>query len=488
MRVVFAAAEVAPFSRTGGLGEVCGALPAALARLGHDLLIVTPFHRMAQSWFSRHVHSLEEMTTLELHWAGWHTPIRLLRSVLPATDVPVVFVAADAFDRDSIYAGFGGFDDDLERYTIFCRGVIEACEWLGQPVDLLHTHDWHTALLNVYLESGLRQHPVFSRTGSVFTIHNLHYQGRYAGDRGAFLGLAEPLRARLEDHGGLNMIKGGIVHARRLTVVSPTYAHEIQTPEGGAGLDGLMREMYGKLTGILNGIDPDEWNPETDPSLPARFAAGTMRGKNSCKLALRRECGFRSRHSRPLFGIVSRLVDQKGFDLLLSELPAVLDLGAELVVLGGGDPYYEESFQRAAERFPDRVRVWLGFEPGLARRIIAGSDVMLVPSRYEPCGLIQMQAMRYGSLPLVRRVGGLVDSVTGWNGTNRNVANGFAFDEPKPIELFHACTTVLSTWQDRPLWRRLRANAMAAGFSWERSAKAYAELYQLTVEQSGGTA
>ncbi|HUO83855.1 MAG TPA: glycogen/starch synthase [Thermoanaerobaculia bacterium] len=477
MNIVFASAETSPFAKTGGLGEVAGALPKALAKLGEQPQVITPFHRAAAQWFDRAGHPIEPLAEIDVRWAGWATRVHLLRSHLPSSDVPVIFVAHPAFDRPQLYAAFGG-DDDLERYTLFCRSVIAACEFLGEPVDLLHTHDWHTAALNLYLQSGLREHPLFRATGSVFTIHNLHYQGRYGGDRFPWLGVSGALWPSLEFHGDICMIKGGIVHADRVTTVSPSYAREIQTPEGGAGLDGLMRHLSHKLTGILNGIDADEWNPERDTLIAAPYGPGSMRGKTSCKIAIRKEAELSAKGSRPLIGIVSRLADQKGFDIFLPAVDALVELGFEIVGIGSGEPYYEESFRMFEQRHRERMRFWVGFDPPLSHRIIAGADLVVVPSRYEPCGLIQMQALRYGTLPLVRRVGGLADTVLAWDERNPKEATGFAFDAPDPHELFHAASVAHSVWNQRPLWRRLRSNGMAVDFSWDASARAYREIYR----------
>ncbi len=481
LRVVFASAEVSPFAKTGGLGDVAGSLPPALARLGISPAVITPFHRAARQWFERNRAPLEPAGELDVPWSLWTGRIHILRAHLPGTTIPVYFVDHPVFDRPTLYAGYGGFDDDLERFAFFSRSVTAICESLAQPVDLFHTNDWHAALLNVDLHARLADHPLFRRTASVFTIHNLHYQGRYSGDRFGYLGLDYRFWPDFEYHGDVNMIKAGIVHADRVTAVSPSYAEEIRTPEGGAGLDGLMRHLSPKLRGILNGIDVDEWDPSADPEIAGRFSLQSMTGKATCKRELRREAGFRSRSSRLLIGVVSRLVDQKGFDLLLPNVPALLDAGCELVVLGSGESYYEETFRRLEQEREESVRVWLGFDPGLAHRIIAGSDLVMVPSRYEPCGLIQMQALRYGTLPLVRRVGGLIDSVEPYDGTNRATATGFGFHAPEPEELMRASRAALSVWGQRALWRRLRANGMTRDFSWNRSAREYLELYRQVV-------
>jgi starch synthase len=482
MRIVFATAEVSPVAKTGGLGDVCGSLPKVLTKLGHDVVIFMPFYRQARHWFEKNdqtVHQL--MPTVTIAWDGWTAEATFLRANLPGTSIPLVMVANDFFfERDQIYQTADGFDDSLLRYIFFCRAVIRGCELLDIAPDLLHCHDWHTALLPVYLHSGLRGESHFARTRSVYTIHNLNYQGIAGPDSFALTGMHSRYWApdALEHYGTLNLMKGGILFADQVTTVSPTYAREVQTPEHGAGLDGVLRAMSHKFHGILNGID-DEWNPATDELLPANYDADTIRDKAKNKRALLKEAGLAYSAKTPVIAAISRLVEQKGFQLLIPVLERLLAAGAQVVILGSGEPALEDPLRRIAAANPERCRVWIGFDNALAHRIYAGGDMLLMPSIYEPCGLNQMYALRYGTLPIVRLTGGLADTVIPFDGTNEETANGFGFIAATPFELYLATWIAMLNFKDAAAWKSLRANGMAADFSWDRSALAYDAVYRL---------
>ncbi|HVT45883.1 MAG TPA: glycogen/starch synthase [Thermoanaerobaculia bacterium] len=484
MRVVFASAELSPFAKTGGLGDVCGSLPKALATHGHDVVIFTPWYSDTGRWFDRNPDFSRPEAVVEttLAWGGWSAPLTIARSHLPGTGIAVFFVVNDAFfARETLYSfRSDGLDDNLERYTFFCRAVIRGCELLGIQPEILHAHDWHAGLLPLYLHSGLRSVSNFSGTGSVYTIHNLSYQGAYGPDRFAHLGLHHRYWSAdaLEHYGVLNVMKGAILFSDQVTTVSPTYAREITTPEGGAGLDGILREVEGKVTGILNGIDVEEWNPATDRHLDARFERGKLLGKKICKRMLSREAGLRFDERVPLFGFVSRLVNQKGVDLLLAAIPQIIAAGANVVVLGSGEGHYEESLRYYSEVFTGRMKAWIGFDNRLAHRIFGAIDVLLMPSLYEPCGLNQMYALHYGALPLVRLTGGLADTVIPWNGANREVANGLGFLAPDPSDLVATAHEAIRVWKNTRLRKRLQENGMTSDFSWERSARDYESVYE----------
>ncbi|HEY0157195.1 MAG TPA: glycogen synthase [Thermoanaerobaculia bacterium] len=482
MRVVFATAEVSPIAKTGGLGDVCGSLPKALVELGHDVTVFMPYYRQARHWFEqRQIPVHQVMPTVTISWANWTAEATFLRTTLPGTDIPLIMVANDFFfERDQIYQGVGGVDDFVLRYTFFCRAVIRGCELLDISPDVLHAHDWHTALLPVYLHSGLRGEPHFANTRSVYTIHNLNYQGNAGPDAFALTGLHSRYWApdALEHFGQLNPMKGGILFADQVTTVSPNYAREVQTSALGAGLDGVLRAVSPKFHGILNGIDVEEWDPATDPLLPANFDADSIGGKAKSKRALVKEAGFRFSAKRPLIGAVSRMVDQKGFQLLIPVLDRLLQAGAQVVILGSGDPELEQALSRIGEQHPDSCKVWLGFDNALAHRIYGGADMLLMPSIYEPCGLNQMYALRYGTVPIVRLTGGLADTVIPFDGTNGDVANGFGFVAPHPLELYLSTWLAMLNFKDGASWKSLRANGMAADFSWERSARAYDAVYR----------
>lgn len=485
MRVVFASAEVSPIAKTGGLGDVAGSLPKALKKLGHDVVVFMPFYRQARQWFEKNgvsVHQL--MPTVTIAWADWAAEATFLRANLPGTDIPLILVANDYFfERDQIYSAIEGTDDPLLRYAFFCRAVIRGCELLDIAPDILHCHDWHTALLPVYLHSGLRGEHHFARTRSVYTIHNLNYQGIAGYGQFALTGLHSRYWApdALEHFGALNLMKGGIIFADQTTTVSPNYAQEVKTPVHGAGLDGVLRLLAYKFHGVLNGIDVDEWNPATDPLIPANFDAASMRDRVQNKRALLDEAGLKFSETTPVITAISRLVDQKGFQHLIPVLDRMLQAGAQAVILGSGENQLEDAFRRIAEQYPQSCRVVIGFDNALAHRIYAGGDVLLMPSIYEPCGLNQMYALRYGMIPVVRLTGGLADTVTPFDGTNLDRATGFGFFEANPFELYIATWLSMLNFKDAAVWKTLQSNGMAIDFSWDRSARQYDLIYQLAM-------
>lgn len=483
MKVVFATAEVSPIAKTGGLGDVCGSLPKALAKLGHDIVVFMPYYRQARHWFESHgadVHQV--MPTVTIHWSNWSAEATYLRAVLPGTDIPLILVANDHFfERDHIYErDADGIDDFLMRYTFFSRAVIRGCELLDIRPDIMHCHDWHTALIPAYLESGLRDEAHFRSTRSVYTIHNLNYQGVAAGDAFPLTGLHSRYWSpdAVEHWGQVNPMKAGILLADQVTTVSPTYASEIQTSEHGAGLDGVLRSVRAKFSGILNGIDVGEWNPATDPLVPVPFDADDLAGKAKNRRALLKEAGLKYSQKMPVIAAISRLVDQKGFHLLLPVLARLLHAGAQVLILGSGERWLEEAFEKIAAEHPGRCRVWIGFDNALAHRLYAGADMLLMPSIYEPCGLNQMYALRYGTVPIVRLTGGLADTVTPFDGTNLEVATGFGFAAPDSVDLYLAAWVALLNYREKNIWQTLVRNGMSHDFSWDRSAKEYERVYR----------
>ena len=483
MRILFATAEVSPIAKTGGLGDVCGSLPKALAALGHEVIVMMPFYRQAREWFERNGQPVElAIPTTTISWANWSAGATYYESTLPDTDIPLYLVANDYFfDRDSIYAlREDGYEDGVERYTFFCRALIRACEVLDIAPDILHAHDWHAALLPIYLDSGLRGTGPFRTTRSVYTIHNLNYQGIGRADRFPILGLHPRYWAAdaLEHFGEVNLMKGGIIFADQVTTVSPNYAREIQTSAVGAGLDGVLRSLSFKLDGILNGIDVDEWDPAKDSFIDANYDQEKMQGKAIAKRMLAREAGLKYKAKTPILAIISRLVEQKGFQLLTPILPRLLAAGAQAVVLGSGEPAMERAFTTIAAQAKGQCSVTIGFDNAYAHRIYAGADILLMPSIYEPCGLNQMYALRYGTVPVVRLTGGLGDTVIPFDGTNADVANGFGFPAASPAELYAATWISMLNYRDTRSWKALQLNGMAADFSWDRSAREYEGVYR----------
>jgi starch synthase len=482
MRVVFATAEVSPIAKTGGLGDVCGALPKALKAMGHDPVVFMPFHRQARQWYERTGHPIDvAIPSIQVTWDNWTAETTFYRSTLPGSDVPLLLVGNDYFfDRDHIYASRYGHDDSLERFAYFCRAVIRGCEILDISTDILHCHDWHTALLPVYLHSGLRGSAQFRNARSVYTIHNLNYQGVAPRDRFGFLGLHSRYWAAdaIEHFGDINPMKGGILLADEVTTVSQTYAREIQTPQHGAGLDGVLRSVSYRFTGILNGIDVHEWDPSHDTHLAANFEVDKMHGKTISKRMLAKEAGLKYKPRAPMLAVISRLVDQKGFQLLVPVLERLLAAGAQAVILGSGERWLEEALVEIGRRNPGHCRVWIGFDNDLAHRIYAGSDILLMPSFYEPCGLNQMYALRYGTVPVVRLTGGLADTVIPYDGSNRSAATGFGFLATDPEVLYTTAWIAMLNYKDTKLWKALQHNGMTEDNSWEHSAKLYDQVYR----------
>ena len=471
MKVLFVAAEVAPWIKTGGLADVAGALPAALRDVGHDIRVVMPRYRTLR----------ERGIAVEGPIAASFLPIgeraeeqRVWRLTGTATPTYQLDIPA-AFEREAIY----GENDDHRRFILFARGTLDLLQHLreveGWQPDVVHCHDWHSALVINYLKTYYAY--TFGHVATVFTIHNLAYQGQCPPSTLGLAGLAEPglvesgMGPRVS--GAFNFMARGILYADVVSTVSPTYSDEILTEEYGEGLEGLLRSRRERLAGILNGIDPAAFDPGNDPNIAAPYSATDPAGKMLCKAELQRELGLEVNPARPLLGIVSRLVEQKGLDLLDATVPWLLrETDAQLVVLGSGQEYLEEIFRRHAAASPHHVGVRIGFDAALAQRVYAGSDAFLMPSRFEPCGLGQMIALRYGSVPVVRATGGLSDTVReGWEG------NGFRFHPYDARYFQQAIGRALSAYRDVDGWALLRARGMREDNSWANAAQRYTALY-----------
>jgi len=481
LRLLFVSSEARPLAKTGGLGDVSADLPAALRALGHDVRLLLPAYRPAMR---RAQEAGGGLRVASLALQRDPEPVRLLAARLPGSNVPVWLADAWRFDREGgPYTGPDGADwpDNAERFALFARAAAAVARdeaGLGWRPDLVHANDWQSALACAYLAAGeLEGRP---RPATVFTIHNLAYQGLFPAEQFWRLGLPPAFWSAdgLEFYGQCSYIKGGLVYADWLTTVSPTYAREIRTPEHGCLLDGLLRARADRLVGILNGADYRTWNPARDPHLAAPYSRRDLSGKAQDKAALQREAGLPVEPATPLMAMVTRLAAQKGVDLVLAAAPRLLADGAQLVVLGTGDRGLEEGLRELQRRFPQQARAWIAFDEGLAHRIEAGADLFLMPSRFEPCGLNQLYSLRYGTLPVVRRTGGLADTVVDLaEGEER--ATGFLFDEPTAEALAGAAGRALACYRERPqTWRRMVRNAMAQDFSWRRSAEAYVGLYR----------
>ncbi len=475
LKVLFVSSEVAPFAKTGGLADVAGALPRALRRRGIDARVVTPLYA-GMDWDA--LERLEGAVPVPMWWGTARAGVRL--GALPRSDAPVYFLEYHRyFDRPELYGPPGeAYADNLERFTFLSRGALEVAKAINFLPDVIHANDWQTALVPVYVNTVEWARPLHG-AATVYTIHNMAYQGVTDGDALFITGLGHEHynSAEFEHFGALNLMKAALRHANVLSTVSPTYAREIQTPAFGFGLDGVLRERAGDLFGILNGIDTEEWNPATDPYIPEDFSASDLSGKAACKAALQREARLPVAPGVPVFGAVGRFTDQKGFDVLANCLDQVLSWDLQVVMLGTGDRDAEHYFGTLSARRTDRFKAWIGFDNGLAHRIEAGSDFFLMPSRFEPCGLNQMYSLRYGTLPIVRATGGLVDTVQGYR-EETGEGTGFMFQDLSPDALANTIGWALSTYHDRPGHiADMRPRAMAQDFSWDAAAAAYQRLY-----------
>ena len=484
LKVLLVASECVPFAKTGGLGDVVGALARALARLGVDARVVMPLYA-GLPW--REFEVLEGILLVPTWFGEARAGVRLGR--LPRSEVPVYFLEYHQyFNRPHLYGPpGGGYADNLERFTFLSRGALELCTALGWMPDVVHANDWQTALAPVYLNTVEWGRPLHG-SASVYTIHNLSYQGVFSGEELVVTGLgAEHYHpGEFEHFGTMNLTKAALYHSTALSTVSPTYAREIQTSAYGFGLDGVLRSRGTDLFGILNGIDTEEWNPATDPHLAARFDARDLSGKDACKAALQREAGLPVRPEVAVFGVIGRAVPQKGFDVLAQALDRILDWDLQIVLLASGDPAIEASFTRVARERSDRVAAWLCFDDARAHRIEAGADFFLMPSRFEPCGLSQMYSLRYGTLPIVRATGGLIDTVENYDEATGG-GTGFVLNDLSADSLADTVGWALATWYDRPHHiATLRRRAMQRDFSWSRAAREYERVYRLACTRRRG--
>jgi starch synthase len=484
LKVLFVASECAPFATTGGLGDVVGSLPKALRRLGADVRVVLPLYAgMPWDSFER----LEGSIAVPMWFGPAWAAIRM--STLPGSDVPIYFLEHNRyFDRPHIYGpAENGYSDNLERFIFLSRGAIELCKAIGWVPDIIHAHDWQTAISPVYVNTVEWAKPMHG-CASIYTIHNMAYQGVDNPDAMFItcLGGEHYNPGEFEHFGAMNIMKAGLFHSTLLTTVSPTYAREIQTPEYGCGLNGVLTQRSGDLYGILNGIDSEVWNPNTDPHISAHFDRDDLAGKAICKAALQREAELPVRPDVPIFAIIGRLTYQKGLDVLAHAMGRILDWDVQVVLLGTGDADAERFFGSMSYWRRDRFHAWIKFDSKLAHRIHAGADFSIMPSRFEPCGLNQLYGLRYGTLPIVRRTGGLNDTVANYNEATGE-GTGFVFHDLYPGSLADTVGWALSTWSDRPRHiETMRRRAMEQDFSWDRAAKEYDRVYRLAYQRRRG--
>jgi starch synthase len=484
MRVAHVVSEVYPFSKTGGLADVADALSASLARSGVETTVFSPFYRETWEWLERHGLRTEERVFPDPVWIGDERHALVLR-VLERDGRRWVFAVDDTFyDRDSLYADAEGrdYDDSVGRFAFLCRAALEYCLLSADPPDLFHVHDWQASLVPVYLKTIYRR-PGLDGVPTVLTIHNLGYQGLFPAQQLYATGLDWSVfhPEGLEFYGQLNLLKGGIVFADAVTAVSPSYAKEIQRQALGCGLDGVLRAHGRKLTGILNGVDTERWNPATDACLPARYNAGDLSGKAICKRELQSRVGLPRDDRVFLLGVVGRLTEQKGFPVLAEAFPLLADLPLQLVVLGTGDPQVEEQARALARSSPARAVCIIGFDEVLAHLIEAGADAFVMPSAYEPCGLNQMYSQRYGTVPIVHATGGLKDTVVDATAATLATgdASGFTFAPLGVRSLVGAIRRAEGFYSRQPaVWQQLAARIMKLDRGWAASARAYLKLYE----------
>jgi starch synthase len=476
LKVLYLAVEAAPYVKVGGLADVAGSLPKALRALGHDVRIALPRHKSIDGSRFR----------LKLALPPFLVPVgadnKLTEALEGATEGVPAYLVWDEyyFGRDKVY----GYDDDAQRFVFFGRAILTFIRQLGWQPDVIHANDWHTAFVPTWLATAGKTDPFYAPIATVYSIHNVTYHGTTGNTILPFAGLEGHVRhLEAEQPGTVNWMARGILHSDVVNTVSKRYAQEILTPEYGAGMEGLLKNRHAerRLCGILNGVDYDQWNPAADPHLVQRFDIHSLDTRALNKAAFQSEVGLPVRDDVPLIGFVSRLVDQKGVDILSAALDRMFARDVQFVMLGTGEKRYEEIYGALPKRFPNKAAVFLKFDAALAQRIYAGTDIFLMPSQFEPCGLGQIIAMRYGSVPVVRATGGLADTVSDLDAA-KNKGTGFTFGDYSGDALWSALERALDTFRNRKTWRGLQERGMKADFSWTASAKKYEELYRKAIE------
>ena len=475
MKIAMIASEAVPFAKTGGLADVLGTLTTALERLGHEISLIVPAYRCAlRSEF--HVRELPLEISVAL--GDRQEKATVFQSTI-GNAVSVYLIRADRYyDREYLYGPpVGDYPDNAARFTFFCRAALEVLR--AYPVDIIHAHDWQSAMAIVFLKTQADRYPELAAAKTVLTIHNLGFQGLFAQSEWNLLNLDQSYFTPqfLEFYGRINFLKGGLIFADKLTTVSPTYAQEIMTAEQGFGLEGVVRQRTDDLFGILNGVDYDQWNPWTDPYLEQHRGENNLTVKRNCKKRMRQMLDLPDPSGVPVMAMISRLTAQKGLDLVESVFDQLMQRELQFILLGSGDLRYADFFRAGAAHYPGRVAVRIGFDELLAHRIEAGADLFLMPSLYEPCGLNQMYSLKYGTIPIVRAVGGLKDTVQDYDSISQS-GTGFVFESYDAQVMLDTIDRGLSAYQNKPSWAALRSRAMAMDYSWDRSAATYSNLYQ----------
>lgn len=477
LNIVFIASEATPLAKTGGLADVVGSLPLALKKLKHQVTVILPLYR--HHLIHAGIKTKPTDTVIEMWADGVQHFCPLHKAKVEGLDFMLV-EQDHLYAREGLYGPPGGaYEDNLLRFMLFDRVALETAAGLPGKVDIIHCHDWQTGMIPLLLKTQYQHHTNISAAKVVYTIHNLAYQGNFAAEWIHRLGIPSHYfnPSGYEFHGQINCMKAAIESADSITTVSPSYAEEILTSEYGCGLAGFLFQHARKLTGIVNGLNTEEWNPLTDETIEANYGPGKITGKKRCKQALQKHCGFDVDANTPLLTLISRLADQKGIDLLLANAKRWISRGYQMAVLGSGDVQNEEALQILARQYPKQIYFYKGFNEALARQIYAGGDIFLMPSRFEPCGLGQLMAMRYGTVPVVRATGGLRDTVIDY-AASRSRATGFHFIKATPAAFDKAVEAAISVYKTPRIWSRIRSNALKRDSSWDASAQVYAKLYE----------
>ena len=482
LKVAFIASECAPYAKTGGLGDVVGALPGALNRLGHEVIVIIPlYQQIDQALFN-----IKPYLSPVGVWMGDGQEWCSVHQTRNKDAVPVYFINYEKyFLREGIYHdyGFNDYKDNPKRFAFLSKAGLQVCVDIGFKPDVVHLHDWHTAISAAYLKTWFRDHDLLDRTKSVLTIHNIGYQGKYSHEFFPYLGFQESdfTSDKFEDFGDINFLKGGIQYSDMITTVSPKYAAETRTPQGGMGLAPYLNDKSDRYLGILNGIDDRVWNPSVDPLIPANYSSEDLKGKKKCKKALQARLNLDSTQKVPIIGVISRFVEQKGLDLLAQVVDRVLsNMAVQFAILGSGQKDLETYFSNLPYQYPGSVGCHIGYDNELSHLIEAGSDFFAMPSRYEPCGLNQLYSLKYGSLPIVRATGGLDNTVEQYDETNGK-GTGFKFMEASTNALYYTIGWAVSTFYDRhDHFLQMQKRGMKQDFSWDRSALEYEKVYRLS--------
>jgi starch synthase len=485
LNILFVSSEVEPFAKTGGLADVSGALPRAIKDLGHEIRIAMPKYRSVEER-RFHLHEVLRLQEFDIPIGQELEKASVKSSILTNTKakIQVYFLANESlFERSGLYASpetHKDYPDNDKRFTFFCRGVMETLKLLQWRPDIIHCNDWQTGLIPAYLKSLYRNDPFFSKAKTIFTIHNMAYQGLFPESSFAKTQLPQGLFIPdgVEFYGNLSFMKAGLVYSDVITTVSERYALEIQSSdEYGCGLSGVLQKRKSDLFGVLNGIDYSVWNPEVDTLIPQKYDARNLEGKQVNKTELLKKFRLERKEGTPVIGCISRLAEQKGVDLIGDIAEDLSNLDVQFILLGTGDKKYEDIFEALQKRYPQKVGVYIGFSNELAHLIEAGSDMFLMPSRYEPCGLNQMYSLRYGTIPIVRATGGLEDTIEDYDQATGS-GTGFKFSRYDPKDLFNTIQRALAVFADQHAWRKLMKQGMQKDFSWEASAKKYVALYK----------